>query len=150
MINLIAALAAAWIVGSPMPVPRTEVSAAPLGQEIVVVGGFLALGREQPPRRRVPPADDTLAAAARPARLGRPRRRRVAGAGRVVIVGGYGADRAPLRAAFLFDGARWRRLPAPPEPRAAAAAAALPGRTRRRRRRRHGRSASPARPSSST
>jgi non-specific serine/threonine protein kinase len=40
------------------------------------------------------------------------------------VVGGYGADREPLRAAFLFDGRRWRRLPAPPEERAAAAAAA--------------------------
>jgi N-acetylneuraminic acid mutarotase len=29
-----------------------------------------------------------------------------------------------LRAAYLFDGRDWRRLPAPPEPRAAAAAAA--------------------------
>ena len=30
------------------------------------------------------------------------------GAGRVVVVGGYGEDRAPLRAAFVFDGNRWR------------------------------------------
>ena len=44
--------------------------------------------------------------------------------GRLVVVGGYGADRAPLRAAFLFDGRSWRRLPAPPEERGAAAAAA--------------------------
>jgi N-acetylneuraminic acid mutarotase len=42
----------------------------------------------------------------------------------MVVVGGYGADREPLRAAFLYDGRRWRRLPPPPEERAAAAAAA--------------------------
>ena len=35
--------------------------------------------------------------------------------GRVVVVGGYGADRDPLRAAFLFDGRRWRKLPCRPE-----------------------------------
>lgn len=44
--------------------------------------------------------------------------------GRVVILGGYGADRAPLRTAFLYDGRSWRRLPSLPEERAAAAAAA--------------------------
>ena len=44
--------------------------------------------------------------------------------GRVVILGGYGADRAPLRTAFLFDGRSWRRIPSLPEERAAAAAAA--------------------------
>ncbi len=44
--------------------------------------------------------------------------------GRVVVVGGYGADRRPLRTAFLYDGRTWRRLPPPPEERAAAAAAA--------------------------
>ena len=43
--------------------------------------------------------------------------------GRLYVVGGYGADRRPLRAAFVFDGRSWRRLPDPPEARAAAAAA---------------------------
>ena len=113
----------AWLAASPMPEPRTEVAAAPLGGRIVVVGGFLASGGNS---RRVDayhPRSDTWSrlpdlpvsvdhAAAASWR------------GRVVVVGGYGADRDPLRAAFLFDGRRWRKLPVPPEERAAAAAAA--------------------------
>src|SRR6476619_1126494 len=106
-----------------MPEPRTEVAAAPLGGRIVVVGGFLPSGGNS---RRVDayhPRSDTWSrlpdlpvsvdhAAAASWR------------GRVVVVGGYGADRDPLRAAFLFDGRRWRKLPVLPEERAAAAAAA--------------------------
>ncbi len=108
-----------------MPVPRTEVTAAPLRGEIVVAGGFLRTGANSrrvdayaPARatwRRLPdiPVSVDHAAAA-------------AWRGQMVVVGGYGADRNPLRTAFAFDGRRWRRLPPPPEPRAAAAAAALP------------------------
>src|SRR6185312_10470000 len=120
--KLLALLAATWITGSPLPVPRTEVAAAPLGDEIVVVGGFEASGSNS---RRVD-AYDTR----------RDRWRRFPGlpvsvdhaaaasaSGRMYVVGGYGSDRRPLKAAFVFDGRRWRRLPAPPEPRAAAAAA---------------------------
>ena len=121
--KLLALLAATWLAGSPLPEPRTEVAAAPLRGEIVVVGGFLASGANS---RRVdayrpasgrwrrlpdlPVAVDHAAAAS--------------WRGRLVVVGGYGADRRPLRAAFLWDGVRWRRLPRPPEERAAAAAAA--------------------------
>ncbi len=121
--KLLATLAATWLVGTPLPEPRTEVAAAPLGAEIVVAGGFLASGANS---RRVDayrPATDTWrrlpdlpvsvdhAAAA-------------SWRGRLVVVGGYGPDREPLRAAFLWDGTRWSRLPRPPEERAAAAAAA--------------------------
>lgn len=120
----IAAMAVgAWLAASPMPEPRTEVAAAALADRIVVVGGFLASGGNS---RRVDayhPRTDTWSrlpdlpvsvdhAAATSWR------------GRVVVVGGYRADRDPLRAAFLFDGKRWRKLPVPPEERAAAAAAA--------------------------
>jgi non-specific serine/threonine protein kinase len=115
--------AAAWLGGTPMEEPRTEVAAAPLGEEIVVAGGFLASGANS---RRVDayrPGTDTWrrlpdlpvsvdhAAAA-------------SWRGRLVVVGGYDVDRRPLRAAFLWNGSRWRRLPRPPEERAAAAAAA--------------------------
>lgn len=119
----IAAVAAAWVSGSPLEEPRTEVAVAPLQGRIVVVGGFLASGGNSRRVDSYDPARDTWArlpdlpvsvdhAAAASWR------------GRIVVVGGYGADRAPLRAAFLYDGRRWRRLPAPPEERAAAAAAA--------------------------
>lgn len=122
--RLLALLAATtWLAGSPLPEPRTEVAAAPFRGEIVVVGGFLASGANS---RRVDayrPGTDTWrrlpdlpvsvdhAAAA-------------SWRGRLVVVGGYGEDRRPLRAAFLWDGSRWRSLPRPPEERAAAAAAA--------------------------
>jgi N-acetylneuraminic acid mutarotase len=121
--KLLTAVALTWLAATPLPEPRTEVAAAPLRGEIVVVGGFLASGGNS---RRVDayrPANDTWrrlpdlpvsvdhAAAA-------------SWHGRVVVVGGYGADRRPLRAAFLWDGARWSRLPRPPDARAAAAAAA--------------------------
>jgi N-acetylneuraminic acid mutarotase len=117
------AAASAWIGGAPMDEPRTEVAAAPFRGEIVVVGGFLASGANSrrvdaysPGTnrwRRLPDlpvsVDHAAAAAAR---------------GRVYVVGGYGADRQPLRTAFVYDGRSWRSLPPPPEARAAAAAAA--------------------------
>jgi N-acetylneuraminic acid mutarotase len=123
-VSAVATLAlAAWVSGSPLPEPRTEVAAAPLQGRIVVVGGFLASGANSRRVDAYDPRDDNWSrlpdlpvsvdhAAAASWR------------GRLVIVGGYGADRAPLRAAFLFDGRAWRRLPPPPEERAAAAAAA--------------------------
>ncbi len=116
------AAAGPWVSGTPVAVPRTEVAAATLRGEIVAVGGFLASGANS---RRVDgysPAADTWrrlpdlpvsvdhAAAA-------------SWRGRLVVAGGYGADRRPLQAAYLFDGERWRELPRPPGRRAAAAAA---------------------------
>jgi N-acetylneuraminic acid mutarotase len=116
-------VAAGWTSGVPLSEPRTEVAAAALRGEIVVVGGFTTSGSNSrrvdaysPSRdawRRLPDlpvAVDHAAAAS--------------SGGRVYVVGGYGADRRPLRAAFSFDGRVWRRLPSPPESRAAAAAAA--------------------------
>ena len=44
--------------------------------------------------------------------------------GRFFVVGGYGADRQPLRVGYVFDGTAWRLLPRPPDARAAAAAVA--------------------------
>jgi N-acetylneuraminic acid mutarotase len=121
--TLAAVVAAAWVAGSPLPEPRTEVAAAPLGGRIVVVGGFLASGGNS---RRVDAYDR---AADRWARLpdlpvSVDHAAAASWRGRLVVVGGYGGDRQPLRAAYLFDGRRWRRLPPPPEERAAAAAAA--------------------------
>jgi N-acetylneuraminic acid mutarotase len=123
MQSAVALLAAAWLAGAPLPEPRTEVAAAPLHGEIVVVGGFLASGANSRRVDAYAPATDSWRrlpdlpvsvdhAAAASSR------------GRMFVIGGYGSDRRPLRAAYLFDGEGWRRLPAPPEPRAAAAAAA--------------------------
>ena len=119
---MLALLVAAWVTGTPLSEPRTEVAAAPLRNEIVVVGGFLANGGNSrrvdaydtrgDTWRRLPdlPLSVDHAAAA-------------SWRGRVYVVGGYSSDRRPLRSAFVLDGEGWRRLPPPPEPRAAAAAA---------------------------
>ena len=113
---------AAWTAGTPLADPRTEVAAAPLHGEVVVVGGFRADGSNSgrvdayspvsDSWRRLPDLPVTVDHAAAASYRGR-----------LYVVGGYGVNRRPLRAAFVFDGTRWRRLPAPPEARAAAAAA---------------------------
>jgi non-specific serine/threonine protein kinase len=107
-----------WGVATPLPVARTEVAAARLGSEIVLLGGFLADGTStgrvdaySPLTgrwRRLPdlPAKVNHAMAA-------------AFAGRLYVVGGYGAERR----AFVYFGARWRALRNLPAPRAAAGAA---------------------------
>jgi hypothetical protein len=116
------AATASWLPGATLEEPRTEVAAAPLRGEIVVVGGFLASGANsrrvdaystaRDAWRRLPdlPVSVDHAAAA-------------SANGRVYVVGGYGADRRPLRAAFALDGRGWRRLAAPPEARGSAGAA---------------------------
>jgi len=113
----------AWLTASPLPVPRTEVAAAPLQGRIVVVGGFLASGGNS---RRVDAYDPATDSWSRLPDLPTSVDHAAAAAwqGRVVVVGGYDTTRTPLRAAFLYDGRRWRALPPPPEERAAAAAAA--------------------------
>ena len=117
------AAAAAWVAGSPLPEPRTEVAVAPLGGRIVAVGGFLGSGANS---RRVDAYDPLRDTWSRLADLPVSVDHAAAASwrGRLVVVGGYGSDRLPLRAAYMFDGSGWRRLPPPPEERAAAAAAA--------------------------
>jgi hypothetical protein len=115
-----------WKRAAPIPLPRAEVAAAAVGNEIVVVGGFLASGDSSsrvdaysPARnrwRRLPSlpvaVNHPMAAAAR---------------GRLYVLGGYSAA-GPLRTAFVFFRGRWTRLPDMPEARAAAGAAVV-GRT---------------------
>jgi N-acetylneuraminic acid mutarotase len=118
----------AWQRAAPLPDPRGEVTAAVVGGEIAVVGGFDRSGLDSaradaysPVRdawRRLPdlpaPVDHAMAAAA-----GR----------RLYVVGGYGRSRAPRRSAWVLspDG-RWRTLPPLPAARAAGGAAILRGR----------------------
>ena len=103
-----------------MPLARTEVAAARLGNEIAVMGGFLADGTSTgradaySPRtgrwRRLPdlPAKVNHAMAA-------------SAGGRLYVVGGYGAERS----AFVFFRGRWHGLRRLPAPRAAAGAAVV-------------------------
>ena len=44
ILAVLASLLAAWMSGTPLSEPRSEVAAAPLGGRIVVVGGFLSSG----------------------------------------------------------------------------------------------------------
>ena len=94
-----------WRAATPLPLARTEVTAARLGGEIVVVGGYLADGTSAgrvdaySPRterwRRLPDlpvqVNHTMAASA---------------AGRVYVVGGYGAERALAEAEAALKKAR--------------------------------------------
>jgi N-acetylneuraminic acid mutarotase len=118
---------AKWQRGPAMPVPRTEVTAAPFQGGIAVVGGFLADGRVTNridlyvPRtrkwRRLPnlPAAVNHASAA-------------SAGGKLYVVGGYGRRQGQmLRSAFVFDGKRWRSLTPMPAVRAAAGAAIARG-----------------------
>ncbi|HUF01255.1 MAG TPA: kelch repeat-containing protein [Gaiellaceae bacterium] len=116
------AASAQWEVRAPMPLPRTEVVAATVGSEIVVLGG-LTVDRKASTRvdayspardrwRRLPdlPVGVHHAMAA-------------ADGGRLYVLGGYTAAGLPLRAAFALERGRWRTLPRMPFPRAAAGAA---------------------------
>ncbi|HEU4943102.1 MAG TPA: kelch repeat-containing protein [Gaiellaceae bacterium] len=117
----------AWRPARPVPAPRTEVAAAPLGREIAVVGGFLRSGRNtgradaySPTRnrwRRLPDlpvtVDHAMAAGA---------------AGRLYVVGGYAPGSVARNTAFVFRRGRWAALPPMPAPRAAGGAAIVGGR----------------------
>jgi N-acetylneuraminic acid mutarotase len=116
-----------WEQHAPLPEPRSEVAAASTGDDLVVVGGFIADGnnsarvdgysvRDERWRRLrdLPVSVDHAAAAS--------------ANGRVYVAGGYGVDRVPLRTVFMLADGAWRRLPPLPDGRAAAAAAVAKGR----------------------
>ena len=116
-----------WHAHAPLPEPRTEVAAAVVRGEIVVVGGFTSDGGNSARVdaysiadnrwRRLPDlpvaVDHAAAASAN---------------GRIYVAGGYGGDRAPLTAAFALENGAWRRLAPLPDARAAAAATIAGGR----------------------
>ena len=120
--SAVSAQSGGWQRGPLAPNPRSEVAAALVSGEIVVVGGFRQVGGNSarvdefsPVRqtwRRLPDlpiaVDHSTAAGYR---------------GRLYVAGGYRSDRAPSREAFVFGGRSWRRLPPMPYPRAAAGAA---------------------------
>lgn len=126
----LAAAALAWLVATPLPQPRTEVGAAALRGEIVVVGGLTADGAASaradafsPSTGRWRRLPDLPVAVHHPLVA--------SGGGRVYVAGGYGGQLGAgdrLRTVFAFDGARWRSLPRMPEPRAAGGAAVVGGR----------------------
>ena len=115
-----------WRTAAPVPVARTEVTAALFGKEIAVVGGFVASGRNStradafsPARnrwRRLPdlPASVDHAMAA-------------SSGSELYVVGGYGPGSVALASAFVLRGGRWNPLPPMPAARAAAGAAVVRG-----------------------
>jgi non-specific serine/threonine protein kinase len=117
---------AEWEQRAPMPLPRTEVSAATVGKEIVVLGGFTS---DRGASRRV---DAYSPATNRWRRLpdlpiGVHHAMAVGARGRPYVLGGYTVAGVPLRAAFVLERGRWRALPRMPFSRAAAGAGVAGG-----------------------
>lgn len=110
-----------WEMRAPMPLPRTEVVAATVGNEIVVLGG-LALDRGA--SRRVdaysPALDRWRRLTDLP--LGVHHAMAVGTGGHVYVLGGYTAAGIPLRTFFVLERGAWRALPKMRFPRAAAGA----------------------------
>lgn len=110
-----------------MPLPRTEVSAAVVGSEIVVLGGFTI---DRGASRRVdaysPARDSWRRLPDLP--VGVHHAMAVGARGKPYVLGGYTVAGATLRAAFVLDQGAWRALPRMPFPRAAAGAGVAGGR----------------------
>ena len=115
-----------WKRGAQLPLGRGEVTAARVGSEIFVVGGFTAGGNNSarvdaysPGRDRwrqiadLPvTVDHAMSAAWR---------------GKLYVAGGYAADRSRLTTLFSYANGSWTRLSSMPEERAAAGAAIVRG-----------------------
>jgi len=126
LVPLASGSTAAWETRAALPLPRTEVVAATVGSEIVVLGG-LTLERGASTRvdayspgrnswRRLPDlpvgVHHSMAVGAR---------------GQPYVLGGYTVSGMPLRSAFVLERGKWRALPRMPFPRAAAGAGVAGG-----------------------
>jgi N-acetylneuraminic acid mutarotase len=122
-----ASAATDWESRASLPLARTEVSAAVVGSEIVVLGGFTIDGGAS---RRVdaysPRRDSWRRLPDLP--IGVHHAMAVGTGGKVYVLGGYTVAGATLRAAFVLESGTWRALPRMPFPRAAAGAAVANGR----------------------
>jgi non-specific serine/threonine protein kinase len=111
-----------WDARAELPVPRTEVAAATVGGEIVVVGGFTADGGASRRADAYSPVRDTwrrlpdLPVGVHHAML-------VGAGGKPYVLGGYDASGTPLRTVHVLERGAWRALPRMPSARAAAGAA---------------------------
>ena len=124
LVPLATAASSAWETRAALPVPRTEVAAAVVGDEIAVVGGFTADGNASAR------ADAYSSALDRWRRLpdlpvGVHHAMAVGAGGRLYVLGGYRAFGQPLRNAWVLQGGSWRALARMPFPRAAAGAAVV-------------------------
>jgi Kelch motif len=111
-----------WETRAALPVPRTEVAAAVVGNEIVVFGGLESGGGAS---RRVdaysPARDSWRRLPDLP--VGVHHSMAVGAGGRLHVLGGYTTSGAVLRTVFVLQAGAWRSLPRMPFPRAAAGAA---------------------------
>ncbi|HET9461567.1 MAG TPA: kelch repeat-containing protein [Gaiellaceae bacterium] len=108
-----------WETRAPLPLARTEVAAATVGSDIVVLGGFTldrgasrrvdAYSPSQDRWRRLPDLP-----------IGVHHAMAVGASGRLHVLGGYTVAGVPLRAFFVLGPSGWRPLPKMPFPRAAA------------------------------
>lgn len=110
-----------WDTRAPMPLPRTEVAAAAVGSEIVVVGGFTIDGGASRRADAYSPARDSWRRLA-DLPIGVHHATAVGVAGKAYVLGGYAGTGATLRTAFVLENGAWRALPRMPFPRAAAGA----------------------------
>ncbi len=110
-----------WDTRAPMPLPRTEVAAAAVGSEIVVVGGFTIDGGASRRADAYSPARDSWRRLA-DLPIGVHHATAVGVAGKAYVLGGYTGTGATLRTAFVLENGAWRALPRMPFPRAAAGA----------------------------
>ena len=110
-----------WEERAALPIPRTEVAAAVVGSEIVVLGGLtLEGGASQRVDAYSPARDSWRRLPDLP--VGVHHSMAVGAGGRLHVLGGYTSSGAVLRTVFVLQGAAWRRLPRMPFPRAAAGA----------------------------
>jgi hypothetical protein len=116
-----------WETYAPLPVSRSEVAAASVGGEIVVLGGFLADGGTSNRVDAYSPARDAWRRL-RDLPVAVNHGMAVGAGGRLYAFGGYTAEGVPLRSAHVLHGARWRALPRMPFPRAAAGVGVAGGR----------------------
>jgi N-acetylneuraminic acid mutarotase len=116
----------AWETHAAMPLPRTEVSAAAVGNEIMVLGGFTsdrgasarvdAYSTARDAWRRLPDLP-----------VGVHHAMAVGAGGRLYVLGGYDVAGTPLRGVYVLERGRWRALPRMPFARAAAGAGVARG-----------------------
>ncbi len=126
LVPLAGAASSQWGQRAPVPLARTEVVAATVGREIVVLGGSPLGGGASTRVDAYNPARNTWR------RLpnlpeGLHHGMAVGAQGRLYVVGGYRADGVPRRGMHVLQGKRWRPLPRMPYSRAAAGAAFVGG-----------------------
>jgi non-specific serine/threonine protein kinase len=124
--DLPSAEAGAWRTLATAPTPRTEVAAAAVGGRIVVSGGYRADGATLSTVEILDTASGGWEAGpSLPVPVNHAMS--VAVDDRVYLFGGYLPENRPTDAAFVLDGAEWRRLAPMPSPRAAGTAVAVGG-----------------------